>query len=207
MDQRDNAEFINVGMEQPAEVDRHDDVVIKVDGPSNGKGWKIAAICAFVAVVGLGAGLVFMCLSSNDEGKKVDDIQAKLDARTEELNKFKEATGVDNADDVKASGIDVDLTEIYNAVPKSTTGTNPLFSLNGSYMKENNGYAIAQFRMGDYSAEGVAVGSAYTGYFYKALTDGEWKMSEFSGQAQTSCDDVTDEEKAAFKDIVTCVEE
>lgn len=206
MDEQNNAEFINVGMEQPAEAERHDDVVIKVDGPSNGKGWMIAAICAFVAVIGLGAGLVFVLMSSNDSGKKVDDVQAQLDARTEELNKFREATGVENAADFVLSDVDLDLTKIYNAVPKTTTGNSVLFNLNGGYLKDNGEYQVALLGVGEYTAEGVAVPSGYAGYFYRVLPDGEWAMSKYSGQAQAKCADLTDEEKTAFGGLLECAE-
>ena len=205
MNEQNNAEFVNVGMEQPAEVERHDDVVIKVDGPSNGKGWKIAAICALVAVVGLGAGLVFVLMSSNDSSKKVDDVQAQLDARTEELNKFKEVTGVESATDFVASNVDVDLTKLYSVVPK-TAGNTVMFNLNGGYLKENGKYQVALLGVGEYTAEGVAIPSGYAGYFYRALPDGEWVMSKYTGNAQAKCADLTEDDKKAFEGLLECAE-
>ncbi|MFV0484731.1 MAG: hypothetical protein ACK5MU_00660 [Candidatus Saccharimonadales bacterium] len=206
MDQQENAEFINVGMEQPAEVERHDDVVIKVDGPSNGKGWKIAAICAIVAVVGLCAGLVFVLMHSNDSSKKVDDVQAKLDASTEELNRFREVTGVDAAADYVSNDdyLNIDFTELYNSIPKESADMSLVFALEGAYMKQNGDYQIATFGVGEVT--NGSIGGGYTGHFYRALPDGEWKFSNYSGQAQPVCSDLTEEEQAAFDGVLECAE-
>lgn len=199
-------EFVNVGMEQPAEVDHHDDVKIKVDGPNGGKGWMIAAICAFVAVIGLGAGLVFVWMSGNDTSKKVDEVQASLDARTAELNKFREVTGVESADELTGDdSLNLDLSELYKVLPK-TDDLSVLFGLDRAYIKDtvDGKYQIASFPASDV-ADGE-ITSGFVAYFYRVLPDGEWKYSGFSGQAVPGCADLTEEELAAFNGILKCNE-
>ncbi|MDR3297978.1 MAG: hypothetical protein LBT19_01190 [Candidatus Nomurabacteria bacterium] len=193
MDQQENTEFVNVGMDQPAGIEQREDVTIKVDGPRGGKGWMIVAICAAVVAIGLGVGLAFSYINAGDANKKVDEVQAKLDVRTEELNKFKEVTGAENADDVILGGGDVELGEIAKLLGDK------LVSLDNAYVKGNGDYQIAAFNVVDGE-------SGYIGYFYRALPDGKWKSSAFSGQAVPICKDVTDEDAAAFKDVLECAE-
>lgn len=199
MDQQENAEFVNVGMEQPAEVDRRDDVRIKVDGPSGGKGWKIATICAIVVIAGLCAALVFMFMSMTDANKKADDAQAKLNTSTTELNKFREVTGVENAADYVASDVDMDFTTI-----SSLFGDGMVYALSGSYVKDNGDYQIAKFAAAPVVDGELSTG--YTAYAYRTLPDGEWKKSGYTGNGQANCTDLEAADIAAFDGVLECAE-
>jgi hypothetical protein len=194
-----NMSFADTELGQPIAVNsdgKGDDVVIKVGGSGSGKGWMIAAIAAIVVVVGLAAGLTFALLSVSDSKRKVDEMQVSLDSTTSELNRFKEVTGVENPEDVVMGdgGVDVDFSSIAKLL------NNAFVYLDGSFLRYNGDFQVAKFNVSD------AGGSGYVAYLYRALPDGQWRYSSFSGQGAPSCDDVTDEEVDAFEGIIECGE-
>lgn len=168
--------------------------------------WKIISIIVVILAIGLAAGLTFFMMKSNENSKKIDELNNSLSVTTNELNRFKDATGVNNPDEI-ISNDEVDFLAFYEVLNSAGLTAIPTLSIvesgaNASFIKlsTDKKYQIASF-----AATGTEAAS-WTAYFYRALPDGEWKFSDFSGQAVPTCNEVSDEEIAAFDGVVECTE-
>jgi hypothetical protein len=170
----------------------------------SGKIWKTMSTVFIVLFIGAAAGLVFFFLKSQDDTKKIDDLEASISSKTAELNRFKEAAGVDNPDDATTgTGKTIEFSAFFNAMAKFKTAYAGLALDKDSFIKPSTDgkYQIAKLDGGSGGEDGGGLA-----FFFRALPDGEWTFSNFSGNGQPLCDDVTEAEIAAFDGVVECYE-
>ena len=160
--------------------------------PKSGKSSKLFPILAIVIILGLAGGGAFFFMQSSDANKKIDTLTSERDAAKTSLGAFKEATGVDDPADVVTGGGKFDLSGIANLV-----SAQDLILFEGAFvMTSTDGkFEIASF---------MGIGAQL--YFYRTLPNGEWKKSDGFSREPALCSEVTDEEIAAFADIVECEE-
>lgn len=100
-------------------------------GKKGGMGWRVAAICAFVLVLGLGGGLAYAFVMAGDTNNKMDDLQVKYDNQLAELSRFREITGVESANDL--------LPESEGADDQREDDVARILTAVTDYMSNNNG--------------------------------------------------------------------
>jgi cell division protein FtsL len=171
------------------------------------KGWKITAIIAIIAVIGLTAGLVFFALKTKNLNNDIKDLQANLNATNVVLNKFKEATGVSNPEDFVSGTVNIGSSTFFDAMTAADIIGNISLSLiksgtGASFIKTS---ADGNFQIASLGATTESVPGEWIAYFYRSLPDGEWVFSNFSGLSLPLCSDITQEEIAAFDGIVECI--
>lgn len=176
--------------------------------PSEGGGkvWKIVSIISIIAVIGLAAGLVFFLMKANGLKEDKDDLQAKLNTATATLNEFKEATGVNNPNDIGTMGTaDIDFSVFFDAMTVADVSANAFLRISNDDMSFIKLSTDGNFQIASFHAS-TAPDSNWLAYFYRALPDGEWTYSNFSGQDPTvGCADATNEEIAAFNGVIECL--
>ncbi|MCL1839803.1 hypothetical protein FWF89_02260 [Candidatus Saccharibacteria bacterium] len=160
------------------------------EAKTTGKGIKVFAVFSIFLIIALAAGLTFFYMKSDENSKKVDDLQAKIDAKNEELNNLRET-----------AMSEIDFSVFYDAM--ATAGISEdvyLIATDESFIKTSadDNFQIARFIADE------PEGSGWIAFFYRALPDGDWVFSDFSGNGLASCEDLTEEEIAAFDGIVEC---
>jgi len=171
---------------------------------SKGKAWTIFSI---IIIFGLAAGLAFFIFQSIDKSQKISDLEADLSTETGEVAQDQENSDTTEDSEAEAAAVEIDLTVFYDAMIKAGLSKYTRANLGGSrIMTSANGeYNIAKFGVFDVREcqDGDCLGGGIA-FFYRALPDGEWTYSNFSGNGLAMCNDVTDAEKAAFAGIVNC---
>jgi len=152
---------------------------------ANPEPWKIAFIVATVFAIGFAAGFIIFVMKANANDTKAAELQTSLNVTTDQLNRFKEATGVDNPDSVKLA---TDFSVFYDAILSNPQPHfhNSLILIVGkdSFIKRSKN---GEFEIAKFSSNGAELfvnlepDEDYPIYFYRALPDGTWKMSDFSG--------------------------
>lgn len=196
MEQQDSTSFTGASQSQT------DPVVIET--PKKEKNvWKIVSICTVILVLGLGAGLTYFLLNSNDLKKDKDELQGRYDTVMSELAKYKELTGTENADEItNIDDMSVNFEGIQNALSEGLDH-DFLISLDGADFKDNSDSSYQTLGLSVYEGAGYATG--FTAYLYRSMTDGDWVYSSsYSGQAAPGCDDVSEEEEKAFDGVIKC---
>jgi len=179
--------------------------------PKGGNGSsKIFPIISVILILGLAAGGVFFFMQAQNSTKKIDDLTTERDAAKTELNAFREATGAQNAADVTSPSIDFGVfynaISTYNSINAANISENVmLIAAKTSFIKpsKNGKFQIAFFGANEPG------GSGWNAYFYRALPDGNWTLSNFSGNGLVTCAEgvPTEDEIAAFEGIVGCFED
>jgi hypothetical protein len=169
-----------------------------------GKTWKLISIISLVLVVGLAAGFTFFLLQAQKDGDKISDLEGRLSTANTELNKFREVTGAQSADDV---AMNMDFSAFFDAMAEADVSTeNLVLSVSKDWsikLSEDGDYEIAIFGANDVTLEG-----GWTAVFYRSLPDGDWKYSiNFSGHQEPFCSELSEDELAAFDGIITCAVE
>lgn len=179
------------------------------------KTWKAVGICALVAVVGLGIGLAFALINGNEESSEIDQLKVELDVKTVELNQYKELTNTESPTQIETVfvGQEIDLDGIYQALNDNIGNNDGIFSTNlhnGKIrLNSDQTYQVADFGISEYSPVNNEDGvyqweSSFQVYLYRAVPNGTWKFSNFSGQAVPLCSEVTEEDQAALVGIMEC---
>ena len=207
MDAENNNTFDGAGRSRISDVGSSPDFESGRAQGKSGKVWRIVSICLIVLALGLGVVAVLFFLQMNAANDKNDTLRSDLDARTLELNRYRELTATENPDEIAggANGL-ADLTEMFagiNAAIDAKLSVDFLVYLDEAFVKnsEDGKYQIASFGVME---NGDDLRGGFTAFLYRELPDGEWKFSNFSGQAIPVCSEVAAAEQAAFRGVLEC---
>lgn len=176
--------------------------------------WIITVCSLVVLVLGLGAGLIMSLVTSSENKTTIDGLQAEVTAKTEMLNRYKEATNTQTPEDVTIASTDeFDFKTIHQVLESKLASNERRYELNykDAWIKFNKGgdYQIAKlgvtfFESADASQGLYKLGDGFSAYLYRPFPNGKWKYSNFSAQESPSCDEITVEEQQAFAGVLEC---
>ena len=175
-------------------MEPQDNIAFSAEPKKPGLAWKITAICGITLALGAGAWATFLTINQNDCKNDLSAVQEQLDTAKADLA---------DQQDTKQATPEIDLTETLtgiNTAIDNRVGGEFAVSLEGAYVKTNNGYEIAHFLVSD----DLENGTGFAAFLYRILPTGTWKISEFSGHAIPGCSDVNEDEVAAFDGILEC---